>query len=139
MNVPIAIIMAATLGYAVSASANPTYDSLLEKYRYESSDELSAVLGEALWNREFTDSKSGKPRSCSSCHGVDLAKQGKHVRTGKRIEPMALRVNSARLTDSKKIEKWFKRNCKWTLGRECTPGEKGSFMLLMKSHQVEDE
>ncbi|MEA3244387.1 MAG: DUF1924 domain-containing protein, partial [Pseudomonadota bacterium] len=33
--------------------------------------------------------------------------------------------------DGKKIEKWFKRNCKWTLGRECTAQEKADFLAYI--------
>ena len=36
-------------------------------------------------------------------------------------------------TDPEHIEKWFTRNCKWTLGRECTPQEKGDFLLMIRS------
>ncbi|HCS12500.1 MAG TPA: hypothetical protein DIW28_01710, partial [Zetaproteobacteria bacterium] len=42
----------------------------------------------------------------------------------KRIEPMAPSVNPERLTDPAKIEKWFGRNCEWTIGRDCTAQEK---------------
>ena len=31
------------------------------------------------------------------------------------------------------VEKWFKRNCKQVLGRECTPAEKGDFITFMMS------
>jgi len=37
-----------------------------------------------------------------------------------------------RLPDNQKIEKWFKRNCKWTFGRECTLQEKGDLILFMQ-------
>jgi hypothetical protein len=46
---------------------------------------------------------------------------------------MALSVNPARLTDAKTVEKWFRRNCRWTLGRECTPQEKGDFIQFITS------
>ena len=35
--------------------------------------------------------------------------------------------------DPKKVEKWFKRNCQWVPGRECTPKEKGDFITYMIS------
>ena len=56
-----------------------------------------------------------------------------HVCTGKSIELMAPSVNPKRLTDSRLIEKWFKRNCKWTLGRECTPQEKGDLLVYLQT------
>jgi len=44
---------------------------------------------------------------------------------------MSARVNAERYTDEKKIEKWFKRNCKDTWGRECTAQEKGDFLTFL--------
>ena len=91
----------------------------------------SAARGEQLWSREFT--VSGQQRSCASCHGANPGAQGKHQRTGKAIAPMAPVVNSRRLTDTAKVEKWFKRNCKWTMGRECTRDEKGDFLAYLRN------
>ena len=91
----------------------------------------SAQRGEQLWNREFT--VSAQPRSCATCHTSDPRLAGKHVRTGKPIKPMAPSVNPERLTDQRKMEKWFKRNCKWTLGRVCTAQEKGDLLNYLKT------
>jgi hypothetical protein len=44
---------------------------------------------------------------------------------GKVVEPLAPAANPARLTDRSEVEKWFKRNCKQVVGRECTAEEKG--------------
>ena len=79
------------------------------------------------------DAKSGEKRRCSLCHSEDLRRTGKHAVTGKVIEPLAPSANPKRLTDPEHIEKWFTRNCKWTLGRECTPQEKGDFLLMIRS------
>jgi cytochrome c553 len=87
--------------------------------------------GEALWNKQFLDNKTGQTRSCNTCHGADLKKMGKHARTNKRIEPMAPSVNKKRFTDVKKIKKWFKRNCKWTLGRECSAQEQADILSYL--------
>jgi hypothetical protein len=46
---------------------------------------------------------------------------------------MAPSVNSERLTDPKFIEKWFRRNCIQTLGRECTPQEKGDVLTYLRA------
>jgi hypothetical protein len=89
-----------------------------------------AAAGEKLWHQEFTHAE--KPRSCANCHGANPGLEGKHVRTGKRIEPMAPSITPGRLTDAKKVEKWFKRNCNWTLGRECTSDEKRHFIAYLK-------
>ena len=93
--------------------------------------EFTAESGEKLWNQ--TQTVSGQPRSCASCHTSDPRQAGKHVRTGKPIKPMAPSVNSSRFTDPKKVAKWFKRNCKWTLGRECNAQEKGDYTKYLKS------
>jgi cytochrome c553 len=106
---------------------------LTAEYQSQGASGFNESAGEIFWNKEYVDSKSGKARSCTSCHSADLTAVGKHARTGKKIKPMAPSVNPKRLTDVKKIEKWFKRNCKWTLGRECTPQEKGDVMAFIKS------
>ncbi|HLG22896.1 MAG TPA: DUF1924 domain-containing protein, partial [Candidatus Manganitrophaceae bacterium] len=80
-----------------------------------------------------TDRESGEARSCASCHTADLRSAGKHAKTGKPIDPLAPSANPKRLADGDFIEKWFKRNCKWTLGRECGPAEKGSVLLFLRS------
>lgn len=92
---------------------------------------FSAQRGEKLWNRQFT--VSGQQRSCASCHTANPRQAGKHVRTGKTIQAMAPTVNPDRLIDQSKINKWFKRNCKWTLGRVCTYQEKGDVLDYLKS------
>ena len=103
------------------------------EYQTQGAGPFSAAVGEALWNKAFVDAKTGKERNCASCHTTDLTKQGKHARTGKAIKPMAPSVNSKRLTEVKKIKKWFVRNCKWTLGRECTAQEKGDVLAFLKN------
>jgi len=103
------------------------------EYQSQGSGPFSAAAGEALWAKEFADAKSGDKRSCLTCHTADLAKEGKHARTGKVIEPMAPSANPQRLTEVKKIKKWFVRNCKWTLGRECTAQEKGDLLAFLKA------
>jgi len=97
-----------------------------------------AVLGQAdkgasFWTQTFTADSKPTNRSCSSCHSRDLRQTGKHVKTGKPIKPMAHSVNAERLSDAKKIAKWFKRNCKWTLGRECSAQEKADVISYLLS------
>ncbi|HHO68464.1 MAG TPA: DUF1924 domain-containing protein [Gammaproteobacteria bacterium] len=67
-------------------------------------------------------------RDCSQCHGDGLRRAGRHQRTRKPIDPMAPSVNPKRFTDLKKVEKWFRRNCKWTWGRECNAQEKADIL-----------
>jgi hypothetical protein len=117
---------------SLNVQADPVSE-LQAGYARQAPGGFSADNGRALWNREFTDPKSGKTRSCTLCHTSDITATGKHARTGKRIEPMAPSVNPQRLTDKKKLKKWLKRNCKWTLGRECTPQEKGDLLAFISS------
>ena len=92
--------------------------------------QADAERGRQLWNQQFE--VDGQLRSCLSCHGANPRETGKHQRTGKPIEPMSPVVNPDRLTDPKKIKKWFRRNCKWTLGRECTAAEQADVIDYLK-------
>lgn len=125
-----ALLLAILAPSAAQADAVP---SLLKKYESQGAKAFSAASGESLWTRPFTDPKSGDKRRCSSCHHEDLRRTGKHATTGKSIEPLAPSANPKRLTDEAHVEKWFSRNCKWTLGRECTAQEKGDFLMLIRS------
>ena len=106
-----------------------TVESLLDEYRQQGVEAFSALRGEARWRQANADNQG---RSCVDCHGEDLRQAGRHAKTGKTIEPMAPSVNANRLSDTAKTEKWFTRNCKWTLGRACTPQEKGDFLLYLQ-------
>ncbi len=128
------LIAAAALAFIIPLHAQADAVSELQAgYQAEGAGPFSAEAGEALWNRPFKNAKSGKVRKCTTCHTTDLTRPGKHVRTGKLIEPMAPSVNPKRLTEVKKIKKWFVRNCKWTLGRECTAQEKGDLLAFLKN------
>ena len=107
--------------------ANPTVDELLLKYQQQGAGLVAPDRGKQLWYAESGD------RSCTSCHGNSPADSGKHVKTGKVIKPMAALVNPARYQDSKKVEKWFLRNCKWTFGRKCTVQEKADTLSWLNS------
>ena len=117
-----------------SVSATEAVDQLLKKYQSEGAGAFSKEAGKALWTQEFTHEKSdGKIRQCSACHTDDLRNVGKQVRTGKSIKPLAPSVNPKSLTSMKKIHKWLKRNCKWTIGRECSAQEKGDVLTFIQS------
>ncbi len=91
------------------------------------------AAGRAGWTTEHPQSDGSPARSCATCHGRDLTVPGRQANTGKVIEPLAPSVNPKRLTDPAKIEKWLLRNCKWTLGRECTATEKADFIAYIKT------
>lgn len=110
-------------------------DDLLAGYQGSGAPLYDAKWAEANWSKKFPAPKDepGAERSCSTCHTTDLKAKGKHATTGKAIDPLAPSVNKERLTEAKNIEKWFKRNCTWVLGRECTPQEKGGFLQFIRS------
>ncbi len=116
-------------GPAVQAGGVAT--ELKARYRAEGAGPFSAARGQSMWTREFEH--GGGTRRCADCHTADLTRGGEHVRTGKPIEPLAPSANPERLTDMRKVEKWFRRNCKWTLGRTCTPQEKGDLLSFIQS------
>ena len=92
---------------------------------------FSAERGKAFYYAKHSSGKPATP-SCTTCHTDSPLKRGK-TRTGKVIEPMALSKTPDRYSDPEKVEKWFRRNCKSVLGRECTPVEKGDFITFMIS------
>jgi len=123
-------IVAATLFIATSALASPASDSLLAKYKAEGVNKTDPAKAKADWTKE-SKGEDGETISCSTCHGTDLSKPGKHRKTHKVIDPMSAKENKDRFTDEKKIEKWFKRNCNDTWGRECTAQEKADFLTFL--------
>jgi len=104
---------------------------LLAHFRGQGAGPFDAGSGQALWGRSFP-SVEGPSRSCASCHSSDPTRRGRHAVTGKAIEPIAPSAYAKRLTDHRQIEKWLNRNCKWTLGRECTPQEKGDILSFLR-------
>ena len=116
-----------------AAAAQSSTEDLLRGYEQSGAGPFDPLSGEAAWIQEHPFGDGSEPRSCASCHGADLTRPGRHVKTGKSIEPMAVSVNPARLSDPRKAEKWLRRNCRWTLGRECTPQEKGNFLRYIRS------
>lgn len=110
---------------------NTSIDTLLQVYASQGAAAADAEQGQYLWQKTYQANGEFAERSCTSCHTENLTNPGKHIKTSKLIEPMSPSVNQQRLTDQKKIEKWFKRNCKWTMGRECTAQEKADLLLYM--------
>jgi len=126
------MVLIGALLMASAASATPATDELFARYKSEGATGFDAERGKKDWTREGK-AEGGEKMSCGTCHGEDLSKSGKHHKTGKVIEPMAPSANPERLTDAKKIEKWFKRNCNDAWGRECTAQEKGDVLKFLLS------
>lgn len=81
--------------------------------------------------QQLFTTQHGKEWSCSSCHTATPTVDGKHASTGKVVAPLAPAFNPERFTDSAKTEKWFRRNCKDVMGRECTPAEKSDVLAWL--------
>ena len=126
------IVLASLLAAGGAAQASAV-DELLAQYRAQGGKDFSAAAGEQLWEHQFAHPDGGEPRRCALCHTTNLKNVGKHAVTGKRIEPLAPSANPERLADKAKIEKWLERNCKWTMGRTCTPQEKGDALTMIRN------
>ncbi|MBT3205697.1 MAG: DUF1924 domain-containing protein [Gammaproteobacteria bacterium] len=128
MKKPVLIlVLCITSLSAFQAYANPTVNNLLQKYQQQGAGTVAPDQGKNLWYAKKGD------RSCTSCHGNSPEQTGKHIKTGKAIKPMSASANPKRFQDSKKVEKWFLRNCKWTLGRQCTMQEKADTLSWLSS------
>ena len=108
-------------------SAAPDSIAQLDIYRQQGIQQADPQRGRQLWYA------TANQRGCTSCHGEKPASAGKHVKTGKAIEPMAPSANPERFRNPRKIEKWFVRNCKWTYGRECSTQEKADILTWLAS------
>ena len=83
--------------------------------------------------RTFFTSEHGSDWKCATCHGTPPVGTGRHATTGKAIAPLAPAFNPERFTDTAKTEKWFRRNCKDVVGRECTAAEKADILAWLVS------
>ncbi len=99
---------------------------LLTAYVSQSGQVANAAKGEMLFKASH-----GQEWQCTSCHGKSPMAGGLHASTNKAIEPLAPSANAKRLTDSAKVEKWFRRNCKDVLARECTAAEKADVLAWL--------
>ena len=116
--------------FTTAVWANANIDKAIKHYNPGGDLRADTKRGEKKWHE--TRIVDGKERNCTKCHGKDLTKSGKHIKTGKTIDPLAASVNNERFTEQKKIEKWFRRNCKWTFERECTAQEKIDFLEYLR-------
>jgi len=100
---------------------------------YESAARAQApgFVASAARGNDFFHTRHGQEWACASCHTANPTNQGKHVVTGKAIQPMAVVVNAERFTRPDKVEKWFTRNCKDVVGRECTAAEKADVVAYL--------
>jgi hypothetical protein len=121
------MLLAVVVGSANAATPRQLADAYSAEAAAQSAGfKPSAQRGGAFFAKHFAVSE--RMPACTSCHTEQPAQPGRHAVTGKEIKPMAVAANSERFTDMAKVEKWFRRNCKEVVGRECTAGEKADFI-----------
>lgn len=129
-----ALVACATL-YSVSATADTRRDAILAEFLSQAKQEdpsftaFSAERGKAFFHTKQAGGKPDTP-SCTTCHTETPQAKGR-TRAGKEIDPIAVSGKPTRFTDPAEVAKWFGRNCKSVLGRECTAAEKGDFITFM--------
>lgn len=117
------------LALPLQSMAEPTSPSAqMERFSAEAGRPGVVELG-----RQFFVKKHGGEWSCASCHGESPTRSGRHASTGKVLEPLAPAFNPKSLTDTARVDKWFRRNCKDVLSRECTAGEKADVLAWLNS------
>jgi cytochrome c553 len=115
---------------ATAHAGDTTPAAQLQRFEVASGRQANADDG-----RIFFTSTHGSKWTCASCHGETPTKVSKHASTGKAIDPLAPAANLDAFTDTARVDKWFRRNCKDVLSRECTAAEKSdviAFLLALK-------
>lgn len=121
-------VVALSLGEAWAADTSAALQ--LQRWNNE-----AGAPGQAARGRSFFTSRHGAEWSCASCHGTSPTGVGQHASTGKAIDPLAPAFNPRAFTDAAKVDKWFRRNCKDVLRRECSAGEKADVLAWLVSLQ----
>jgi mono/diheme cytochrome c family protein len=125
------LLLGCLIGVGAQAATLPDDVYLKEARQQNPSFTASAARGQAF----FTARQGQHPEmpNCAACHGELPNRDGKHVGTGRRIKPLAPSANPARLSDAAATEKWFRRNCRDVLGRECSAVEKLDVIAFLRS------
>lgn len=125
---------AAALLLATFASPASTPAELQRAYAAEAASASPGFRGfSAERGRRFFTTTQGNDWRCASCHTDTPTAEGRHAVTGRALRPLAPAANPARFTDAAKVEKWFRRNCRDVVGRECTAVEKGDVLAWLSS------
>ena len=129
----IGIAFLVSLVSAFSARAEQPQD-FLTLFAAQAKIDNAAFSGfDASRGDQFFKSRHGADWSCSTCHTENPTAMGQHTVTKKDIKPMAPSANPEHFTNTAKVEKWFKRNCKDVVKRECTAQEKGDVLTYLLS------
>ena len=118
------VVISSLIFQAAAWSATP--QTQLQRWQ-----QAAGQAGDAGRGQTFFGQRHQGEWSCASCHGQPPTHDSKHASTGKKITALAPAVNPERLTDSAKVDKWFKRNCNDVLSRECTALEKADVLAYL--------
>lgn len=118
----LALVCAVPVAYAADTSG-PT-----EMQRWS---DASGVASNAERGKSLFINRQGGEWSCASCHGNPPTASARHATTGKTITALAPAFNPERFTDTAKVDKWFRRNCKDVFNRECTASEKADILTWL--------
>ena len=128
--------MARRLGMALVLTLSASFvlaDSpanLLETYKAQAKAS-GVAAGDVARGQSFFNSTHGNEWKCASCHGALPTGKGEHAITHKVIEPLAPAFNAQRFSDLAKADKWFRRNCKDVLARECSAAKKADVLAWL--------
>lgn len=126
------MLLAAAMLPGITLADTP--QQILQAHTAEAARQSPGLAPSAQRGKEFFAKKfnvSAKMPACSTCHTDNPLQSGRHAITNKTIKPLAPQANSERFTDSTKVEKWFRRNCKEVVGRECSAAEKADFIQFL--------
>ncbi len=113
--------------FALSVQAvDTTPAQQLQRFSAEGGHPAQADRG-----RSFFTTRHGSDWACATCHGNPPTGMGKHASTGKAIDPLAPAFNPRVFTDTARVDKWFRRNCKDVLARECSASEKADVLAYL--------
>lgn len=129
LNARAVIVALVIAGAAAGASAADTTPAR-QQQRFS---QEAGTAGDAARGKAFFTSRHGDEWSCASCHGNPPTTTGKHAATGKTIPPLAPAFNAEAFTDTAKVDKWFRRNCRDVLARECSAAEKADVLAWLNS------
>ncbi len=127
---PALLALALTTWLAPGAAMAAATSAAEKAQRWSST---AGAPGQAARGQILFSNKHGGEWSCASCHGVPPTREGKHANTGKVLAPLAPAFNAKAFTDSDKADKWFRRNCKDVLSRECSASEKADVLAYLLS------
>lgn len=126
---PVLALLASAITAGLSVPAHAADTTIAQQLAHWSAQAGSP--GNASRGLVFFSSSHGGEWSCASCHGTPPTGIGKHASTGKAIDPLAPAFNPKAFTDAARVEKWFRRNCKDVLARECSAAEKADVLAYL--------